>query len=1021
MHMAIFGLNEETRKTNRAAASVLSSYKRVLDAISAHLKGLSVQIPASEISECFLGSEAHIDKSVFSKAKKWENGDESQPILSLPTLNARINTLALIFGNDQKIKSSFECICQMAKERGKNFEWRSRPIEDALARLKTCLTSGIERPSPSPDQTLADADGRSVKPLNNLLIVDDLELIGREPQLEKIFSLLSDRQKPTRLAICGEPGIGKTSLAKFVLKKSPHHVVKWFVDASNLPSLHAGLRSLASKLGVDSAKSMAAESDGISHPPAFLFDLHKRLGEMREAPVLILFDNLDHHGLWDAFKTLALNFVDYPFVDVLATTQVVQETSAALNLFRLLPIDKEACIKWLGIDRLKTKYAISESQYNDVIYLLGGRPLLLNLASSLLKNNFQFSELLELLNKNGDALLEDGYHEARGVAKVFDAAVSRAEEKCPGSRQLFYALAFLASEPIAKNLAPPGSQATAQQRAARIRQITSLEAGALLEQASADDLDYIALHRTTGLIVRQLALADGNMSVSFAAALDAIFDEVPDRVTMLHEDGRKKMSSFFGHIAALRQHASHYAAVLSSMEIRQKIALLTFHAAFFHRMNSEWAEAQASIRFACEWIDQENDPVRAALFLITAANIFRQTGNFSEAETSAAAAIPILKLSATTTDYAWGLTVQARILRNKPDGDASAAATLIDQALNVLNGPLVESTLQNCRQKSEALCYRSVLQRQLGQLEEAEKSATMGLGLLLNESETPAILSGDAFSDDPLVARHLRALGGIWRLQGRFEAAIGAQQAAVKAFERVYGHSSSDVGRALDTLGRAQRDWGEFDQAEQSFVHAEAINVARFGENYANSATAMVNRAIIRLEKGQGNEALALSLAAFPIYLSAYSEVGQIESFRNEATIWCKFVESEARSLIGEHSYALDQHVRILHWRQNKLGVDHPHVASSSLAVARQARLLEMKSVSGKQVQLYISQAKKIRDDHFAPYPNIWTTEVDIEQGLLCKDRDLLNIALETYQSILKRKHPRISSLKKYISDIGSI
>jgi tetratricopeptide (TPR) repeat protein len=1012
-------LTEEIKKVNRTAASILSFYKLFLDAISSKLKGIGVKVSASEISELFLGTEFHIDKSVFSKAKKWANGDERQSILRLSTLNARIDALSLIFSNDLKIEAALAEIRKVyvISPVDQHFNWQSKPINDALVCLKARLSSTTDLPSQLSFRPSTGNFGFAGRAPNNLLIIDDLELIGRESEIEKISSLLSEAQRPVRLAISGEPGLGKTSLAKFVLKRSTYHVVKWFVDASDLPRLHAGLRSLANEFGVATANNMAAESGGGDQPPAFLFELHKRIGEIGNTPILILFDNLDQQKLWNEFKTSALNFVDYPYVDILATTQVNNEEGASLDIFPLLPIDRNSSLQWLGIDRLDPKYADNEPQYDAAIYALGGRPLLLNLAKSLLRTDFEICDLIELLNKNGDSLLEDGSHEALGVTRVFDSALLRAEEKCPGSKQLLFALAFLAPEPIPSSLVPPGNQATAQRRAMRSRQITALNAGALLERDTSDGLNYVSVHRTTGLIARQLALTSGSVSVAFTAALDAIFDDVPDRVTMLHDDGRKKMTIFSGHISALRQHALHYSDTLSSNEARQKIALLNFHAAFFHRINSDWDEALASIRFACDWIDLETDPVCAALILITAANIYRQAGNFADAERAAATAIPILQTSAPETDYAWGLTVQARILRNKPDGNVGAAAKLIDQALDVLDSPNVAAVSLNLRQKSEALCYRSVLQRQLGELEEAEKSANMGLDLIIPKNDFQSLLSGDSVSDDPLVARHLRALGGIWRLQGRFEGAITAQQAAVIAFERIYGPSSSDVGRALDTLGRAQREWGDFDKAERSFVTSEEIIINGFGKDHANRATSLVNRAIIRLEKGAGQEAFALTLAAFRIYSKAYSEAKEIESFVNESTIWCKFVEADALSLISDHSQALDLHIRILNWRRNKLGSDHPHIASSSLAIARQARLLKVESVLGQSLEKYINAARSIRAKKFQLSPNIWNIEVDVEQAMQNGDYNLMKSALQSYKLIVKNDHPRIINLEKILLD----
>ena len=133
---------------------------------------------------------------------------------------------------------------------------------------------------------------------------------------------------------------------------------------------------------------------------------------------------------------------------------------------------------------------------------------------------------------------------------------------------------------------------------------------------------------------------------------------------------------------------------------------------------------------------------------------------------------------------------------------------------------------------------------------------------------------------------------------------MGAHQKALYIFEHVYGINHTDVGRALDSLGRVQREWGDLEGALSSFTRAEEISDLQFGPNYAHAGTAAVNRALLiwncveffRQELWQADKGLA-------IYRLAYGEDLDFEAkgaIRNESTAWAVFVRASALCDLGE-------------------------------------------------------------------------------------------------------------------------
>jgi len=83
-------------------------------------------------------------------------------------------------------------------------------------------------------------------------------MLGRDEELEKMVStFLGDRPLPARVALFGDPGIGKTTFALAVLhdeRIKKHYEARYYVSCASCCSLNTVLGEMANVLQVPFAQ-----------------------------------------------------------------------------------------------------------------------------------------------------------------------------------------------------------------------------------------------------------------------------------------------------------------------------------------------------------------------------------------------------------------------------------------------------------------------------------------------------------------------------------------------------------------------------------------------------------------------------------------------------------------------------------------------------------------------------------------------------------------------------------------------
>lgn len=299
-----------------------------------------------------------------------------------------------------------------------------------------------------------------------------------------------------------------------------------------------------------------------------------------------------------------------------------------------------------------------------------------------------------------------------------------------------------------------------------------------------------------------------------------------------------------------------------------------------------------------------------------------------------------------------------------------------------------------------------MLYRQLSRLDEAEHEAERGIAALIPGGNSRTVMESGVTENELLVAMHLRALGGVWRLRGKFDMAARAHKIALHMFECIYGTNHTDFYRSLDSLARVQREWGDLSEALVSFKRAHRIVGMQFEAGHAHSGTVAVNMALVQMELGEYKSALIQANRGLAIYKRAYAEPEDNTRLKNESTVWALFVHADALVACGQSEQALIDHETVLRWRLKAFQHAHAHHASSYYAVAEALLTLGLHDARDRAISNH-QIAHAIRLKVFGDEPNYWVAVSEARLGELLGDRLMLSRAHDFFSVCLKPGHWR--------------
>jgi tetratricopeptide (TPR) repeat protein/nucleoside phosphorylase len=862
---------------------------------------------------------------------------------------------------------------------------------------------------------------RPTRPIDNLWEVTPTVLRGRDRELRVLRERFSDEISEGQIrkphVIWGEAGMGKSVLARTIAEDvESHFVARWWIDASDELKIRLGLREFARRLGIPSAcTDLSLEGDHEVEVHRFLSDLREFL-ELRvlDGRALVVLDNVDDANLKHLLSTVALRYLPPSACDVLITSQSSRWHPVAPTDTPLQGLDPTTSAELIAYESGRPEL-VRDTDVEAICRDFAGRPLFLKQVAALLRDGDDPGDFRRRLNDSVEDALEvlpeiEGFEPL--WRETYVMSIDRADNARPGAQKLLEVLAFFSPEPVPLTLLHATADLERGWRPVHVdAALSTLVDRSLIQcQREAGSRNYI-LHRIIGALVRTVVRTKGRISEILSSATFAVSRTLPNREIMRRLDGQRTMTALAPHVDTLTNHVLINREKLTAQTLEraaEACSMLGLH----RRTLSEWVAAEDASRKAVELSDTIREPGNTALRKVRLANIMRQRAYFEPAQSLLDEALPLLREHGDSRDYAWALTVQARVLRHRPSSAPSEALPILYDALQLMKPFEDGRDASTLRQLSELHGYISVVCRQLSNFDAAESESVHGLRIITGGMRPDEALEATDLPDEPLLATHLRALGGVWRLRGDLKRAMHAHRRALEIFEHVYGPDNTDVLRALDSLGRVQREWGDLEGALESFARAEKISNLRFGPNHAHAGTAAVNLALVYLELGEPHNALTPAERGLRIYCLAYHEEydDKCAPLRNDATVWALFVRANCLMELGHLKRAQDDHTSVLEWRQAHYSGLHAHIASSYYALGDvYSRIGEDQS---RDLALsHHRQALTIREKVFGAGPNCWVAQSQARLGLLTNDRELLRLAHETYIKQLKPGHWRILEL----------
>jgi tetratricopeptide (TPR) repeat protein len=362
-------------------------------------------------------------------------------------------------------------------------------------------------------------------PYRNIPFGKNQQFVGQASHLRQLESALFTEHRPSKVAIFGLGGIGKTQivleLAYRTIETHQDCSVFW-IPASSADSLQQAFRDIGQKLGILGTEAKEAEAKTL---------VMHHLNQDNAGKWLLIVDNVDDMDLWNS--ELKAYLTKSQRVCVVCTTRskkVAFEIARAANVIHVLEMAKEVAMQLLA----KSIHQDISADSPDALKLLEQLTFLplaiVQAAAYINKNTIELSDYVLLLREQEqdvvELLSEDFEDEGRyedmknPVATTWLISFEQIHRLNPLAAECLSFMSCVDPKSIPQSLLPLG-----ESRMKGIEAIGTLKAYSFVSKRVADEA--LDVHRLVHIVMRNWLRSNGQWPDTVDKALGRLVEKIP--------------------------------------------------------------------------------------------------------------------------------------------------------------------------------------------------------------------------------------------------------------------------------------------------------------------------------------------------------------------------------------------------------------------------------------------------------------------------------------------------------------
>jgi tetratricopeptide (TPR) repeat protein len=747
--------------------------------------------------------------------------------------------------------------------------------------------------------------------------------VGRQTQLDQLEHALFTKHQPSKVALTGLGGIGKTQIALALAYQTrenhPQCSVFW-IPATNAESLQQAFEVIGQQLGVPGIEEEQADAKRL---------VQNYLSRDSAGQWLLIVDNVDDLKIWNSELKDSLPKAQQGRVLCTTRSRKVAVKIAGATVIEVPGMDKEVAMQLLSKSLINQDLLCHHQDVLELLEQLTFLPLAIAQAAAYInENGLRLLDYLLLLKEQEqdviDLLSEDFEDEGRyqdlrnPVATTWLISFEHIQQLDPLAAEYLSFMSCVALKGIPQSLLPRGSSLKKETDA-----IGTLTAYSFVSRRALDN--SLDVHRLVHLVTRSWLRAQDQWYGWANKTLERLLEVVP----FGDYDKREIWMAYLPH-------AIHVVDLPELCEAKGRLRLLSRIGSCEHMLGrykaAEWTYQQL-LKQREKMLGKEHPHTLASMGNL--AQALSEQGKYTEAE----------KINRET------LALREKVLGKE---HPHTLAGMHNLALSLHNqGKYVEAENIN----RETLALREKI---LGK-EHPDTLASMG-NLAQALSEQGKYTEAEKMNRETLALReqvlgkeHPHTLVGMHSLalslhnQGKHAEAEKMNRETLALREKVLGKEHPDTLTSMGNLAQALSEQGKHTEAEKMIQETLALREKVLGMEHPHTLAGMDNLAVLLSEQGKHAEAEKMNRKTLALWekvlgkkhLDTLTSMGNLAQALNEQG---KYTEAEK---INRETLAL---------REQVLGKEHPHTLagmhSLALSLHNQGKYAEAEKMNRETLEI---------------------------------------------------------------------